>query len=126
MEINPYRHFGVPEIINCVGFATRVGGSCPSEPILHAMLAANRAFVEIDDLQAAASRVIARGTGAEAGLVTSGAAAGLALAAAACLAGNDVEAMDQLPDTSQIARHEIIYPQPGPYDYDHPLRTAGA
>ncbi len=126
MQSNPFRHFGVPEIINCVGFATRVGGSCPSEAILDAMRAANREYVEIDDLQAAASKVIARATGAEAGLVTCGAAAGLTLAAAACMVGSNVEEMDQLPDVSRIARNEIIYPRPGPYDYDHPLRTAGA
>lgn len=126
MESNPYRRFGVSEIINCVGFATRVGGSCPSEPILEAMRAANRYYVEIDDLQAAASKAIARYTGAEAGLVTCGAAAGLTLAAAACMVGANVDEMDQLPDASRVARNEIVYPRPGPYDYDHPLRAAGA
>jgi D-glucosaminate-6-phosphate ammonia-lyase len=126
MASDPYRHFGVPTIINCVGFATRVGGSCPDWPILDAMRDANRGYVEIDDLQAAASRVIARHTGAEAGIVTCGAAAGLTLAAAACLVGSNVEWMDQLPDTAHFPRNEIIYPEAGPYDYDHPLRTAGA
>lgn len=126
MDDNPYRRFGVFEIINCVGFATRVGGSCPNEQILDAMREANRAYVELDDLHAAAGAVIARATGAEAGIVTCGAAAGLTLAAAACMVGANVEQMDQLPDTSRIARNEIIYPQPGPFDYEHPLRAAGA
>src|SRR5204863_2330150 len=100
MRANPFQHFGVTEIINCVGYATRVGGSCPSEPILDAMRRANRAFVEIDDLQFAASKVIARHTGAEAGIVTCGASAGLTLASAACMTGANVEWMDRLPNTT--------------------------
>ena len=121
-----YNHFGVTEIINCVGYATRVGGSCPSQPILDAMREANRAFVEIDDLQAAASKVIAHHTGAEAGIVTCGASAGLTLAAAACMTGANVEWMDQLPVTTGLPRNEIIYPKSGPFDYEHPLRASGA
>ena len=37
-----YKHFGVPEIINCVGYATRVGGSRPRDEILDAMREAHR------------------------------------------------------------------------------------
>lgn len=126
MPDNAYARFGVPEIVNCVGYATRVGGSCPHPEVLQAMTEANSAFVEIDDLEAAASRVIAKATGAEAGLATCGASAALTLAAAACLAGNDPDLMDRLPDVSGCPRTEIIFYQPGPFDYDHPIRTSGA
>lgn len=126
MPDNAYTRFGVPEIVNCVGYATRVGGSCPHPEVLQAMLEANSAFVEIDDLEAAASRVIVKATGAEAGLATCSASAALTLAAAACLAGNDPDLMDRLPDVSGCPRTEIIFYQPGPFDYDHPIRTAGA
>ena len=68
--------YGVPEIVNGVGYATRVGGSCPHPDVLRAMSEANTAFVEIDDLEAAASRMIAHCTGAESGLATCGAAFG--------------------------------------------------
>ncbi len=60
------------------------------------------------------------------GIVTCGAAGGLTLAAAACLAGNHPDIMDQLPDVSGCARNEIIYPLPGPFDYDHAIRLSGA
>lgn len=126
MSENAYAHFGIPEIINCVGYATRVGGSCPHPDVLRAMTEANSAFVEIDDLEAAASRVIAKATGAEAGLAVCSASAGLTLAAAACLVGNNPDLMDQLPDVSQCPRTEIIYPIPGPFDYEHPVRASGA
>jgi L-seryl-tRNA(Ser) seleniumtransferase len=115
-----------PEIVNAVGYATRVGGGFLHPDVVKALVeGANRA-VEIDDLQAAASRLIGRCTGAEAGIVTSGAGAALTLAAAACLAGNDPDLMDRLPDVSACPRQEIIYPRPGIYDYDHAVRLAGA
>ena len=55
--------------------------------VLAAMAEASRAYVRMEDLQVAAGAVIARVTGAEAGYVTSGAAAGLLLGTAACVAG---------------------------------------
>jgi L-seryl-tRNA(Ser) seleniumtransferase len=87
---------------------------------------AAQAYVEIDDLEAAASWLISRCTGAEAGIVTCGAAAGVTLAAAACLAGSDPERMDRLPDVGDFPCFEIIYPTAGPYDYDHAVRLSGA
>ncbi len=34
--------------------------------------------------------------------------------------------MDRLPDTSAFPRNQIIYPKPGPFDYEHPIRASGA
>lgn len=117
---------GLRPIINCVGYATRVSGSCPHPDVIAAMSAASSQYFEIDDLLTAASRLIHECTGAEAGIVTCGAGAALSLAAAACLAGNRPEIMDQLPDVSGCPRHEIIFPKPGPFDYDHAIRLSGA
>jgi len=121
-----FEQFGVRPIINCVGYATRVSGSCPHPDIIAAMSVASSQYFEIDDLLTAASELIRRSTGAEAGIVTCGAGAALSLAAAACLAGNRPEMMDRLPDVSDCPRHEIIFPKPGPFDYDHAIRLAGA
>ena len=126
MSDDVYERLGVPTVINCVGYATRVAGSCPAGPILDAMRQANQSYVQIDDLQAAACRLIAQATGAEAGIVTSGAAAGLTLASAACLAGADPDVMDRLPDTSDLPRNEIVYPRLGVYHYEHAVRLSGA
>jgi L-seryl-tRNA(Ser) seleniumtransferase len=90
-----------------------------------AMSAAARSFVRMDQLHAAAGRRIAEWTGAEAGLVTAGAAASLTLAAAACLAGFDLAVMDRLPDTTDLP-NEIIVPRSHRNGYDHALRAAGA
>jgi L-seryl-tRNA(Ser) seleniumtransferase len=70
MKSRVYERLGVTEIINCVGYATRIGGSRLSQEVLDAMREASQAYIEIDELQAAAWRIIARCTGAEAGIVT--------------------------------------------------------
>lgn len=114
-----------PDTVNGRGFSTRMGGSRLAPPVLDAMRAAGERFVEMEDLQGEASRAIAEATGAEAGHVTSGAAAALTLAAAACIAGFDVAAMDRLPDTAGM-RHEIVIQRRHRNDYDHALRLAGA
>ena len=121
-----YQKLGVHPIVNGVGYATRVSGSCPHPEVIAAMAAASAEYVEIDDLLHAASALISRCTTAEAGIVTAGAGAALTLAAAACLTGNQPDLMDQLPDVSRCPRQEIIYPQPGPFDYDHAIRLSGA
>lgn len=121
-----YQKFGVSGVINAVGYATRVGGSAPADDVIEAMKLAQHSFIEIDDLQNAASHCIAQHTGAEAGIVTCGAGAALTLAAAACLARNNPDLMEILPDTAVLERNRIIYPQPHPFDYDHAVRVSGA
>jgi D-glucosaminate-6-phosphate ammonia-lyase len=112
--------------VNAVGYATRVTGICPHPDVIEAMAAASSRYVELDDLLHAASNLIHECTGAEAGIITAGASAALTLAAAACLAGNSTEIMDQLPDVSNCPRSEIIFPATGPFDYDHAIRLSGA
>lgn len=120
-----YDDLGVPRLINAAGTLTRLGGSLMDAEVTSAMAEAARSFVRMDALHAAASRRIAEATGAEAGLVTAGAAASLTLAAAACLAGNDLAIMDRLPDTTGLP-NEIIIPRSHRNGYDHALRAAGA
>ncbi|HHY12986.1 MAG TPA: aminotransferase class V-fold PLP-dependent enzyme, partial [Firmicutes bacterium] len=78
-----------------------------------------------DQLQAAASKIIAEKTHAEAGLVTSGACAALTLATAACICGYDVARMDRLPDTTNMP-NEVIMPSHQISGYTHAIRAAGA
>ena len=93
--------------------------------VLEAMQGAASSYVRIADLQESASKVIAAMTGAEAGVVTSGASAALTLAMAACIAGLDPELMNRLPDTRGL-RNQVIVPRLHRNDYDHALRAAGA
>src|SRR2546423_14647267 len=92
-----YDEWGLEPIINASGAVTRLGGAPMPEAVLEAFCAAARESVPLDELQAVASRAIAEATGAEAGLVTSGAAAALTLGTAAILTGYDLGRMERLP-----------------------------
>ena len=120
-----YGKLGVKRRINAAGTLTRLGGSLMAPEVLDAMRAAAQGSVDIGELQSAASRIIAKATGAEAGLVTSGASAALTLAAAACLAGYDIARMARLPDTRDMP-NEIVMIRTHRNAYDHALRAAGA
>ena len=120
-----YDELGVPTVINGAGTKTRVSGTLMRDEAIDAMRRGAEAFARISDLQAKASEVIAKTTGAEAGYVTSGAAAGLELGAAACIAGKDPGVMHRLPDTEGVA-DEIVMPRSQRNGYDHALRAAGA
>jgi L-seryl-tRNA(Ser) seleniumtransferase len=88
------------------------------------MAEAAASFVRMDELQERAGEVIAEMTGAEAGYVVSGAAAGLSLAIAACVAGMDVAKMDRLPDTTGM-RDEVVVQRGHRNAYDHAIRAVG-
>ncbi|MCU4743276.1 aminotransferase class V-fold PLP-dependent enzyme [Natronoglomus mannanivorans] len=120
-----YDDLGVPPVINATGTKTRIGGTLIREEALEAMNRAAEAFVRISDLQAAASERISEVTGADAGYVTNGASSALTLGAAACIAGDDLELMANLPDTEGVPS-EIVMPRTHRNGYDHALRAAGA
>jgi L-seryl-tRNA(Ser) seleniumtransferase len=115
---------GARRIINACGTNTRLGGGLLATEVTDAMAAAARGCVEMHDLQAAASVAIAEATGAEAGIVTAGAAAALMLGAAACMARLDPAAMNRLPDSAGLA-NEFIVSRSQRNMYDRALRIAG-
>ena len=119
-----YEELGLRTVINASGTLTRLGGSRMAPPVLSAMADAAASFVPIDDLQARAGEIIAEITGAEAGYVVTGAAAGLSLGVAACIAGMDVAAMDRLPDTTGL-KDEVVVQRGHRNAYDHAIRAVG-
>src|SRR6185436_20409013 len=120
-----YASLGVKRRINAAGTLTRLGGALMHDEVVAAMVAAARASVDIGELQSAASRAIAKITGAEAGIVTSGAAAALTLAAAASMARWDIAKMAALPQSEGFA-NEILLPRTQRTGYAQALRAAGA
>lgn len=120
-----YDRFGVRTIINAKGPATRLSGGHLDAEVTAAMTDAGAWCVDMAELQAGASKVIAEVTGAEAGIVTSGAAAGLLLGTAACLTGLDPGKMGRLPDTAGM-KNEVIMVRSQRNFYDHAVRTSGA
>jgi len=120
-----YQQIGVRTVINGRSYSTKLGGCALPAYVLDAMRAAAESCVLIEDLQKVAGHIIAELTGAESGIVTSGAAAALTLAAAACITGFDVARMNRLPDTAGM-NNEIVCHRAHRNDYDHALRLAGA
>ena len=112
-------------IINAAGTLTRLSGARVSPAVAAAMAEAAQSSFDMWSLQAAACARIAAATGGEAGLVTSGASAGLTLAAAAAIAGFDVKRMQALPFTEGIP-NEILVPRTHRNGYDRALTVAGA
>jgi len=120
-----YERLGVPTLINAKGAATRLsGGPMPAE-VAEAMREAAAACVDMWTLQGVASERIAAATGAEAGMATSGAAAGLLLGTAACLTGLDPGRIARLPDTGGMPA-EVVMVRSQRNFYDHAVRAAGA
>jgi D-glucosaminate-6-phosphate ammonia-lyase len=124
-DMGIYETLGVRPVINASGPVTRLSGNPVHAEVAQAMAEAAQLCVRIDELQEAAGRYLAEVSGAEAGYVTAGAAAGLALAAAACIARFDIAAMDRLPDTSSLP-NEIVIQRAHITDYSHALRVSGA
>jgi len=121
---NVYRRLGVRTIINCRGTWTYLSGSLELPEVRAAQLEAAKRFVDITELQHAVGRRLAEVTGAESGMVTSGAAGAMASATAACLAGNDPAKIWQLPDTTGL-KHEVVMVG-GRSAFDSAIRLAGA
>lgn len=120
-----YKRLGVRRIINARGTHTRLGGTLIRPEVLEAMREAANAYVVLDELQDKASEVIARATGAEAGIVVGGAEAGLLIGTAAILAGTDPAKIAQLPITDGM-QNEAIMHRAHRNGYDHGVRAAGA
>ena len=120
-----YDRIGARTIINAKGPSTRLSGGFLHPEVSAAMAEAGNYCVDMAELHAAASKIIAEVTGAEAGIVTSGAAAGLLLGTAACVTGLDAGKMGRLPD-SRGMKNEVIMVRSQRNFYDHAVRTAGA
>jgi D-glucosaminate-6-phosphate ammonia-lyase len=122
---NPYLALGVRPFINCCSVRTMHGGSLMLPEVRAAVEAASHQFVNLDELMEAAGAKIAELTGAEWGIVTCGSAAAVALASAACVAGNDPVRMLRLPFTDGWV-NRVILPKNQRFAYDQAIRMVGA
>ncbi len=120
-----FEHHGLTRVINATGTVTRLGASPLHPDVIAAMADAAQYSIDIAELQGHASSQISQVTGADAGIVTSGAMAGLLLGAAACMAGLDPVKMGRLPDTAGM-RDEFVVARSHRNSYDHGVRAAGA
>jgi uncharacterized pyridoxal phosphate-dependent enzyme len=97
---------GLRPIINVSGTMTALGASIMVPEAIQAMVDIAPQFVEIDDLQRKANRVIAEACGAEAGFVTASCSSGMSLAIAGSMTGDRLLAIEKLPQTNGL-RSEV-------------------
>jgi L-seryl-tRNA(Ser) seleniumtransferase len=119
-----YDRIGVRTVINGRGATTAVGGTLMRPETLAAMAEATKAFVVLDELNSKVGEKIAAVTGAEAGYVTCGSAAAMAIAVAACIAGSDPEKIRRLPDSEGMP-NEVILHRAHRINYDQMYRVGG-
>src|SRR6516162_7987753 len=121
---NVYSRLGVKTVINCRGTWTYLSGSLELPEVRQAKQEAALHFVDMFELQRGVGKRLAELSGAESGMVTSGAAGAMAAATAACIAGSDPKKIWQLPDTTGL-RYEVIMVG-GRSAFDSAIRLAGA
>jgi len=124
-----YEQYGLRRVINACGKMTSLAGAIVLPEIIETVTEAMRHFYELDELQAAAGRVIAKATGAEGGCVTACTSAGITLSVAACMTGTDLGRVHQLPDADGMP-HRVLIQKGHCVDYGAPItqtiRLAGA
>jgi L-seryl-tRNA(Ser) seleniumtransferase len=121
---------GLRPIINVSGTMTTLGASIIVPEAISAMAEIASQWVEMDDLQRAASAVIARLTGGEAGFITACCASGITMAIAGAMTGTNLLAIERLPDDTEGLKSEVVIQLGHIVNYgapiDQSIRVAGA
>jgi len=121
---------GLRPIINVSGTMTTLGASIIVPEAISAMAEIASQWVEMDDLQRAASAVIARLTGGEAGFITACCASGITMAIAGAMTGTNLLAIERLPDETEGLKSEVVIQLGHIVNYgapiDQSIRVAGA
>jgi len=103
-----YDDLDVSRIVNAQGNTTPLGSCTLSEGVIDAMAYAARRSVDVDEFWRAAGRFLAKATGAEDACPATGAAAGMAIAVAAVIAGTDTTRIERLPDAGGLPNEVIL------------------
>jgi len=124
MENSVYKKLNITPMINAAGTYTIVGGSRMSEKTLQDMAEAARSHVDIRELQTKVNLKLAELTKNDAACVCNGAATGLYLSTAACVANKSGRPVKYLSQ-KEIAEYEIIMFTAHRNPYDWSIRQLG-
>lgn len=122
-DANVYTRLGVKPFINANLPFTFLSATVVWPEVRRAIDEAAHYMVDIVELQRGVGRRLAEISGAESGMVSSGAAGSMALATAACIAGTDPEKIWQLPETTGLKDQVIMWG--GRSIFDSALRLVG-
>ncbi|MCG8511948.1 MAG: aminotransferase class V-fold PLP-dependent enzyme [Rhodospirillales bacterium] len=103
-----FERHGLTPVINVSGTMTALGASRVVPEAIEAGAEIQSHFVRIGELQAKASEVIARLTGAEAGFVTACSAAAMSLGVSGCMTGTNLNRIELLPDTGGLPNEVVV------------------
>lgn len=120
-----YKSIGVRPLINCRGTLTVIGGSIELPEVRAAKDLANQKHVPLDELMEAVGKRLAELTGAEWGMVSSGCAAAMSHATAACVAGGNPDLHVKIPNLAGFPKDEVIIPLHSRNVYDAAIRAVG-
>ncbi len=121
-----YQRLGVTPFINAAGTYTILSASTLPDEVQAAIALAAKRPVHLMELHKAAGEYLARRLRCEGALVTSGAAAAIKLATAACITRGNKSAVINIPTEMQGLKNEVIVQKAHRYDYDHAIRDCGA
>lgn len=122
--MSDYDSLGIRPLINANATLTKLGGSLMPPEVLRAMTEAAGCFVDLPQLQRAVGERIAALTRNDAAYVTSGAAAGLLLAATACVLRHHPDAAMQMPQIESLKNEAIVHRNQR-NGYDFAVQQAG-
>ena len=121
--MNIYEKLGVKQFINASATLTMYGGSIMPDEVVAAMAEAAGSYVDLLELHKKAGDYIAKLTRNEAAFISDGAAAGIVLATAAAVAGDDPQKRAMLPLSE--GKNEIVVSQAGRVGYDYAIKVGG-
>jgi D-glucosaminate-6-phosphate ammonia-lyase len=122
-----YDRLGTRPVVNCRGIYSDLGGAIIGPEVWAAMTEANGLAASMGELLETTGRRIAELLGAEAGRVTPGASAAIALGTAACMTRGDGAAAERLPDTSGLPGEVLLQRVQRPtYKYARMVWMTGA
>jgi D-glucosaminate-6-phosphate ammonia-lyase len=119
-----FAELGVKPFINAAGTYTTLTASLMHPEVMEAIQYASKKFYRLNEVHDAVGAKIAGLLGAEAAMVTSGAAGALTVGTAACITGMNVELIRRLPDTTGM-KNEVVILKSHRYGYDHAVKAVG-
>jgi len=122
---NIYERLGVRPFINATSSRTINGGSEALPEVIDAIRDASYYPANLDELMAKVGPRIAELLGAPGAMVACGCAAAMTCGTLGCMAGGDIETLQQVPNTEGI-RDEVVVPRWARSIYDHAIRMTGA
>ena len=119
-----YTRLGIRPLVNARGTWTYLSGSLELPVVRKAMDDASHHFVDMFELQLAVGKQLAKLSGAESGMITSGSAGAIAVATAGCMAGTSPKNIWQLPDATGLKDEVVMLG--GRIAFDSAIRLCGA